>query len=204
VLDRVLQAWELAGRSFTQPHGPASAEDLAAAEERLGVSLDPELRALYERSGPGEYAEGNLFVFAPLPDGEDDAALANAGELLRTWAWPAPEEAVVFATSGAESYFGVWSAGGRPLVLEIGEVFDEPAALAVVGADVGRFLAGWTAYYLAAAGGPDEALDALGVPAGLRDEDPEMDDLLRWASREVADSERLLTVDEVRALASRA
>ncbi|CAA9525574.1 MAG: hypothetical protein AVDCRST_MAG85-3206 [uncultured Solirubrobacteraceae bacterium] len=200
MLDAVLRAWDLAGESGDWP---TSAAKLDEAERALGRPLDPALRALYERSGPGEYAGSNLGVLPPLPDGEDDLSLANAGALLREWGWPAAEEATVFATNGAGSYFGVWSGGARPLVVDIGEFFDVEASLAVVGADLPRFLAGWSAYYLISDGRRHAALDALGVPNDLRVEDPDMDDCLRWASGDVADRERLLTVAEVAALADR-
>jgi hypothetical protein len=75
-------------------------------------------------------------------DDDDDLTLANASDRLRSWEWPVPDEMVIFGSNGQDSSFGVWvprDGGARPIVVEIGEIFED-ACLAVVGDDLEFFM----------------------------------------------------------------
>jgi len=65
---------------------------------------------------------------------------------------------VIFASNGQDSSFGVWvprDGGARPIVVEIGEIFED-ACLAVVGDDLPSFTRAWGAYYLELVGASDD------------------------------------------------
>jgi hypothetical protein len=191
----------------------ASPDEVAHAEHALGRSLPDTARALYSATSGGAFLSGNLNLHPLLPDPTDDEALAltTASGLLRSWEWPVPEDLVVFGDNGAGEQFGLWlpEKETRQLVVEVGQVFHE-SGLAVVGDDLGRFLLGWTAYYLLLLGDETDtsaAVDALGLPSELRtlDEggtDEEFFAVLHWANpgltRPPDPYEQGITVEHVR------
>jgi hypothetical protein len=132
----------------------------ADAERALDRQLPADLRELLTEVGDEELLGGNLSVY-PLvpPEGDDEAlTLTTASDLLRSWDWPVPDELVIFGSNGQDESFGLWvpkDGGARPLVVEIGEVFED-ACLAVVGDDLESFERGWVAYYVLMLGEPDD------------------------------------------------
>lgn len=208
----VLAAWQRSPGAH-EPLPGASADDLAQAEDALGRPLPAALAELYLTAGGGSFLHGNLGLHPLLPDGDDDLALTTAGDLLRSWDWPIPDQLLVFGDNGAGDVFGLWlaetSATTGPVV-QVGEVFEDEC-LAVIGDTLPAFLAGWTAYYLLLDGGDHEsALDALGVPPPLRSlpddgSDEEFYARLSWASPGLPDPqpdpyERGLSAAQVDAL----
>jgi hypothetical protein len=191
-LSYVLRAWDLSSE-LHEPAPAASRDEVAHAEHALGRSLPDTARALYSTTNGGSFLNGNFNLHPLLPDPKDEAALSltTASGLLRSWEWPVPEDLVVFGDNGAGEQFGLWlpDEEARPLVVEVGQVFDEPG-LAIVGDDLGRFLLGWTAYYLSLLGDECDtsgAVDALGLPRELRALDDGCTDeeffaILRWAN----------------------
>jgi hypothetical protein len=191
-LPQVLRAWGLSHELHEQAPA-ASPEEIAHAEHALGRRLPETARHLYLSTSGGSFLSGNLNLHRLSPREGDDSVLAltTASDLLRSWQWPVPQDLVVFGDNGAGEQFGLWlpATHARPLVVEVGENFDEPA-LAIVGDDLGRFLLGWTAYYLLLLGDEtdtSEAVEALDLPPHLRtlDEggtDHEFFAVLRWAN----------------------
>jgi SMI1 / KNR4 family (SUKH-1) len=125
--------------------------DWTRAEQALGRRLPADLREFLDVAAGKELLRGNLKIYpvAP-PEGDDEAlTLTTVSDLMRSWDWPVPDEMVIFGDNGQGDSFGLWvprDGGARPLVVEIGEVFED-ACLAVVGDDLASFLRGWTDYY---------------------------------------------------------
>jgi len=193
-LAKVLEAWDLSA-ALQKHEPPASPDDIEQAQRLIGRRLPSSAVELYRAVGGGSFVGGNLML-APLlpPPGDDEGwALTTLSDLLRSWDWPVPNEMVIFGDNGGEESFGLWlpanGDGARPLVVEIGEVFED-ACLTVVGDDLPSFLLGWTAFYLLSAQDrfeTREAVGALGLPHDLRSlegggTDEELSTLLRWAS----------------------
>lgn len=186
----MLEAWGLSSE-LHEPRSAASPDELAHAEHSLGRSLPDTVQNLYSVMGGGSFLSGNLNLHPLLPDpsGEESLALTTAADLLRSWEWPVPEDLVVFGDNGAGEQFGLWlpDQEARPLVIEVGQVFDGPG-LAIVGDDLERFLLGWTAYYLLLLRDESDtsgAVDALGLPAELQTldgTDEEFFAILKWAN----------------------
>jgi SMI1 / KNR4 family (SUKH-1) len=111
--------------------------------------LPEDLREALRELGGQELVGGNLRIYPLAADDPETLTVAAASDLLRSWDWPVPDEMVVFGDNGQGDSFGVWvprDGGARPIVVEIGEVFED-ACLAVVGDDFESFLRGWTDYY---------------------------------------------------------
>jgi SMI1 / KNR4 family (SUKH-1) len=127
-----------------------SGAEWSSVEEALGRPLPEELREFLEEAADRELLGGNLKVY-PLvpPEGDEEAlALTTASDLLRSWDWPVPDEMVIFGDNGQGDSFGLWlprDGGARPIVVEIGEVFED-ACLAVVGDGLDSFVRGCTGY----------------------------------------------------------
>jgi hypothetical protein len=123
-------------------------------------------------------------------------ALATETTFLREHDWPISAEVLVFGGDGSDSLFGIWlpkTAGSvfeHPIV-EIGEIFDTPKNMAVVGTSLLRFLYSRTADYLLLHRADDGALDAIGVPKNLRSDpaDPPLSRIRKWADPNLPDPE---------------
>jgi hypothetical protein len=104
---------------------------------------------------------------------------------------------VVFGGDGSDGYYGLWlpeqsERQESAPVIELGEIFDDPAFMAVAGTGVVPFLAARTVYYLRLYEDLAEAatgLDILGAPEELRIRDEVDDELFaaiyRWADPEL-------------------
>jgi hypothetical protein len=143
-----------------------------------------------EMAGP-ELLGGNLRIYPLEADDPDTLTVANAAERLRSSDWPVPDELVVFGDNGQGDSFGIWvprDGGARPVVVQIGAVFEE-ACLAVVAVDLECFLRAWGAYYGLLLGDPaqvEELISELEIPEELRSLEDEGSDeefyaVLAWA-----------------------
>jgi len=176
-------------------------------------ALPEELRELCDEAGGEQLLDGNLNIYPLEADDPELLSVANASDKLRSWDWPVPNELVVFGDDGQGSSFGLWlpeAEGARPIVVQVGEVFEEPC-LAVVGDDLAGFLRGWGGYYLALMGDRKALREAVpDLPdelAALKDEgsEDEFYAILGWANPHLPDPrpdpyERGLTpaqVDEI-------
>lgn len=189
-IERVLQAWRLSP-DLHQFNEPADEATLGAAESALGRPLPAGLRALYQFSDGMAPLNGNLIV-EPLAASED-SGLVGFSDRLRASEWPIPDEVLMFGGNGGDDLFGLWYPTGASdhaptPVLRVGSIF-EPASLALAGTDLDRFLLAWSGYYLVQDEAPVEALDALGLPAALREVDDEagLAPYFRWADPALSD-----------------
>lgn len=209
--DRVLAAWT-ATAWLHEPHPPASLTALEVVEEAVGRHLPKALRELYQRHDGGSWLGSELSLMPLLGE---DLSVARASGTYRGWDWPVADEVVIFGSNGCGDPFGLWlprSSGARPLVVQIGAIF-EAGCMAVVAEDLNAFLRAWTAYYLLL---PDRreataGLDALDVPEHLRPEEPGDDtfvQIVEWASPTMSGLmsspyEAELTAEDVRRIAAR-
>jgi SMI1-KNR4 cell-wall len=183
----------------------------ASVEQALGRSLPEGFRDYWEEIGGLELFGGNVNIHPHSSEDDDELTLANASDRLRSWEWPVPDEMVIFASNGQDGSFGVWlprDGDARPIVVEIGEIFED-ACLAVVGDDLESFVRAWGAYYLALIGYPDEMkaeFPEFDLPEELALTDDGSEDeffaILRWANPGLPDPrpdpyERGLTAAQV-------
>jgi hypothetical protein len=182
-LDQVLDSWELSA-SVHQVGDPAGEGEITAVEREVGRRLPEALWTIYRHADGVSLFSGNLRLY-PLRDPQG-FGLADAADVLRREGWQIPEELLLFGDDGAGTVYGLWlprdAPPGAPVpVVAVAETF-EPGCLAVVGTDLTAFLAGISAYYIQLIDAPTSALDALGVPADLRDaQEPNAAALRRWA-----------------------
>jgi hypothetical protein len=192
-LDPILEAWRLTSEQHEWPRSATDAE-IAEAEQVVGRSFPPALRAIYQIGDGPSLFHGNL-NFNPIRPGEDTLALPLASKQLREWSWPIPDELIVFADDGCDEHFGIWIPVGSSEqsphpVIWVGSIFDEPKCLAVIGTGICEFLRIWTAFQQLndkqtweESPMPHAALDALSVPPQWREEvlkDADLRDL-SWA-----------------------
>jgi len=168
---------------------PATRQQLADVENRIGRPLPTSLRRIYDVSDGVSPLDGNL-MFEPtgVPN---RAGLAEFSDRLREGNWPIPDELLMFASDGSDSNFGLWCPKGEtmpddPPVVEVGEVF-EPACLALVGTRFSMFLKSRSGYYLVM-DAPDEVLDVIEVPEVLREKEPNaLSPFFAWADPDLPD-----------------
>ncbi len=170
---------------------PTNEAALAGLRERLGDRLPADLAALYSTWHGAWFANGDLTLYqiegCYPKDDEDQLTVEHATAFLREAQWPLPEELLVIGDDGSEDLYGLWlpamTEQASPVVV-VGAVF-EPGCMAVAGTSLFPFLRAQLAQSLLLGGGPEEALDALGVPADLRDPEADEDalhlELLAWA-----------------------
>lgn len=208
-IEAVVRCWELSGVSTLD--AGATPQKLKNVVRKLGRQPPDELMTLYSYCNGGEILEGNIQLY-PL-DGTE-LSLLTAADFLRNHQWPIPQELILFAGDGQGGSFGLWLPEthiGRPLVVEVGEIF-EGGALAVTGTSLSGFLRGRSAYYALLLDVPEVASTSLGVPKTLtRKPAEELDDddyeaFMRWANPGLPDFpvssyEARLTADDVRRLA---
>ena len=167
-LDSLLLAWTLSD-SCDLPGAGVSPSELAAAERELGLSLPSELQALYGLTDGAYLVGGNLRIH-PLRG--EKFSLLGASAAYRLAHWPVPKEVLIFGYDGSGDPYGVWIGEvDNPVfslpVVQVGQIF-EPGCMAIVGTSLQAFLKGRTVYYLLLEDDPTECLDALEVPARLR------------------------------------
>ncbi len=212
-LTAVLDAWSRS-ISLHRLRRPATDAAIRAAVDEIGRPLPAELLALYEISDGAEWLGGSLMM-NPLRSRDPIVSLVGGSAALRGAHWCVPDELVVFGGNGADSLLGVWAPRShkpRPggVVVEVGEIFGTPRALAVVGTTFWRFLRWWTAYQLPAGEASSGSLAALAVPVHLcREPDARrLAAMTSWADRGLPDPApdpyaRGFTADELRALFGR-
>jgi hypothetical protein len=159
-----------------------------------------------------ELLGGNLRIYPLESDDPETLTVANASDRLRSSDWPVPDEMVVFGDNGQGDSFGLWvprDGGARPLVVQIGAVFED-ACLAVVAEDLECFLRAWGTYYGLLLGEPpwvEELIAEFEIPEELRslDENGSEDEfyaVLGWACPGLPDPrpdpyERGMTAEQV-------
>jgi hypothetical protein len=163
------------------------------------------MRALYAMSDGLSLLHGNLNIH-PLRAHKTALGLIGSSgvtlsEELREWEWRIPGELVIFGDNGGDESFGLWLPTSRspadPVpVIEIAEggeaavEVEERDGFAVVGTDLPKFLAGWSAYYLLLLEADTAALEALRVPERFWNREADdllMSDLLAWADPQLPD-----------------
>lgn len=203
----LVDCWSLSKSQHEWSPG-ASDEEISRAEDSLKRRLPKALRAIYEMSNGLSLVGGNL-NFAPLESSDDsELPLVSLSSKLREWNWSVPEELLLFGDDGSDSQFGLWlpevdTAVADCPVIELAETEE----MAIAGTSLCRFLKGRTAYHLMGYEAPAKSLDALGLPAELRTEDPDDDDVVRitrWADPSIPDPfpdpyKNGVTADELRA-----
>ena len=131
-------------------------------------TIPEDLRVVCAEMAGHELLGGNLRIYPLESDDPDTLTVANASDRLRSWDWPVPDELVVFGDNGQGDSFGLWvprDGGARPVVVQIGAVFEE-ACLAVVAEDLECFLRAWGTYYGLLLGEPAQV---AGADRGARD-----------------------------------
>lgn len=178
--DSVLKAWSLSPDLHVfQP--PALRQVLEIVQRKLGRPLPPSLVELYGFSNGLRLLEGNL-VIDPVSATGSKQGLDTHSDFLRKFEWQVPPELVVFGRTAGQDAVGIWipkkPKGESPIVL-IGEIFQTPRCMAVVGSGFVPFLRFLTArYLLEGTGNPAHpALDALGMPREIRRPEPDGGDL---------------------------
>ena len=175
-------------------------------------NIPDDLRVVCAEMGGRELLGGNLRIYPLESDDPDTLTVANASDRLRSWDWPVPDEMVVFGDDGQGDSFGLWvprDGHGRPVVVQIGAVFEE-ACLAVVAEDLECFLRAWGTYYGLLFGDPawvEELIRELEVPEELTSLDEDGSDeefyaVLAWACPGLPDPkpdpyERGITAEQV-------
>jgi hypothetical protein len=213
-LEKVLTAWS-ASAVLHSPNPGAQASDLERAQEDIGRPLPEAAIELYRELDGGELLHGNLNLLPLLPEGVT-LAVTTSSDLLRSWDWPIPDELLIFGGDGTGDQFGMWLPTARdaqPLIVQVGEIFEE-RSFAIVGDDLPGFLLARTAFYLLSFADDEDTsagLDALDLPDRLRALPSDGDDdvyyeLLAWANPGLPDPrpdpyKRGLTADEVGELA---
>ena len=166
--------------------------------------------SLYLHCNGASILGGNLQLY-PLSKGE--LSLISASDFHRSCGWPIPPEVIVFGDDGQGDLFGVWldrEGIGRPLIVEIGEIFEE-GCMAVTGTSLRGFLWGLSAFHALSFGGPDEALRSLGIPKGFMGkfggslDDRDYEELMRWSNPDLPNLplspyKARLTAEDVRRL----
>lgn len=196
-IEQVVAAWAAAGAAVRTGRG-VPAQQLVAAQERLGRPLPGEVSALY-RATDGVDIGPDTLVLHPLLGSDEDLGVVEAADTYRSWGWEIPDELVVLGSDAGDRVYGVWApSGARRTLVVVAEESLEGPALAVVGTSLAGFLAAWTAYHLPRSRGETAevaaCLDLLEVPQGLREGESEFDEehlhaLLAWASPGLPDEE---------------
>jgi hypothetical protein len=175
-------------------------------------TIPGDLRDVCAEMAGHELLGGNLRIYPLEADDPDALTVANASERLRSQDWPVPDELVIFGDNGQGDSFGLWlprDGGARPVVVQIGAVFEE-ACLAVVAEDLECFLRAWGTYYGLLLGEPaqvEELVAEFEIPEELRSLDEDGSDeefhaVLAWACPGLPDPkpdpyERGLTAEQV-------
>lgn len=190
-LEPVIRAWSLAMDQH-QLNLSASDWQIQNAEALLGRRIPRAIRAVYEMSNGAHLIGGNL-ILDKLTGDSESIAFANNATLLRQWGWQVPNEVFVFGGDGSESVFGCWlpKAAENPDDAPIIQIAGPNSNMDYMAVAATSFvaLAKWrTAYYLLmdhpkyAA-----ALEVLGLPKNLQNDDPDDDTLIeigKWADPE--------------------
>jgi hypothetical protein len=174
--------------------------------------IPEDLRVICAETGGEDLLGGNLRIYPLESDDPETLTVANASDRLRSSDWPVPDEMVVFGDNGQGDSFGLWvprDGGARPLVVQIGAVFED-ACLAVVAEDLECFLRAWGTYYGLLLGEPpwvEELIAEFEIPEELRslDENGSEDEfyaVLGWACPGLPDPrpdpyERGMTAEQV-------
>jgi hypothetical protein len=150
---------------------PASQDDLSKVETGLAFHLPQALRELYLFSNGMSLFEGCLRIYPLLSTGEKDG-LESATSQCRKW-FQIPAEIVVFGDNGSDEHYGFWKT--KPAnetfacpIIEIGELFHDPACMSFVATNLLTFLYGEMAVFSLLSEFDNEALYIIGLPEALR------------------------------------
>ena len=150
-IQTLIDCWTTSDPSYNW-NPPATEVEIRAAEERIGFTLPPSLRELYQFSN-GDAILTTLFLF-PLHPRPTDASLAliEATEMYIERQWYNPREVLLFADVGGSEVYGIWlpetdSEVFRQPIIEVGSIHEE-GCMAVIGTSLKSFLLGKSAYCL--------------------------------------------------------
>ncbi len=159
---------------------PATPEEVTHLEQQKGISLPPELKALYRLSNCPSLFGGDFQLY-PLDGTESSVARFTAS--FRRFRWIVPEELTIIGVNGNGDPFGLWQQAplrGAVPIVQTG-VWEDP--LAPLASSIVPFLLGETAVFAHVS--IDEpwrrhrVLQCIGLPRELSPHDP--DDYDEWA-----------------------
>jgi hypothetical protein len=169
-LSKLFQFWQA-----TSPHhrfsASANEEDMRRVEAAFGFRMAAPLRELYLFSNGLSLFRGDLKIY-PLLSEANRHGMDTATTNCRGW-FHIPSEVVVFGDNGSDEHYGFWTAQsstdpfGCPII-EIGQLFIDPACMSLAATDLLPFLYGETVFSSLLSEIGDEALDILELPQELR------------------------------------
>ena len=189
----LLQVWNalaLTGQDYEYDPG-VDRRGTADVEESLGRRLPADLAAIYEAANGLYLLHGNLQIL-PITAEEENWCLPRHTDWLRSVEWTIPDEVVVFGGNGGDEVFGLWIPRGSdpekaPVVLISDEDFTDDPGYGLIGSTFTRFFASWTAMYLIITEANEAALEALGVPNDIQEDDEEiLDRIIAWGDPTLA------------------
>jgi len=175
-LKELFQAWQLTS-SLHSFNPPASEQSLLSVESELGFRIPQPLRELYLFSNGMHLFHGDLNLY-PLQNGNN--TLSNASRQCSEW-FKIPPDLLIFGDNGSDEHYGIWATKvnneifGFPII-EIGELYHDPACMVIVSTDLLPFLYGVTAFFTLLSDNNGEALDIIGFPINLRVDKNEVND----------------------------
>jgi hypothetical protein len=152
-------------------NSPASENDFQAVEAALDFQVPQALRDLYLYSNGMSLFQGDLRIY-PLVSTDDNVGLERATAQCRKW-FRIPSELVVFGDNGSDEHYGLWKTSPSAKsfacpIIELGELFHDPACMALVATDLLPFLYGETAFFALFSEFDNGLLDLIELPETLR------------------------------------
>ncbi len=147
-IQMLVEAWKVSEAHHSMKP-PATETEIQAAETKIGTTLPPPLREVYQVFNGGWAFELKFFPLFPPPE---HYALTNSNERYIAYEWHIPKEIRLFADMGGEEVFGIWlPCCGDPIynhpIIEVGDI-GEQGCMGVVGTNLISFLSGWSAFQL--------------------------------------------------------
>ena len=169
-LKELIQLWQVTS-SLHSFNPPVNQKDLQQAEAKLAFHLPPPLRELYLYSNGMSLFRGSLSIY-PLLSTNGKDGLDSVTTQCREW-FQIPPDVLVFGNNGSDEHYGFWTS--RPPIVtfscpivEIGELYVDPACMAVVATDLLPFLFGETAFFSLVSELGGDVLDIIDLPEELR------------------------------------
>lgn len=185
----LVNAWRKSAADH-QWNAPASPEEIAQAEQKLGKLFPVHFRALYQLFN-GFSLCGSNTVFDEL-DGDEWTSVVGFNEQMRTGPETFPPELLFFGGDGGDSNFALWlpASEERLTTCPVIEVIEQSTEmLGLVGTTLAAFLKYRTAYYADCHENPRPIYDALNLPREPwvdEGSDEEWNALVGWADPTLA------------------